>query len=137
MQAVDEYAAVRNARVVLVDTDGVRARMTASWLAQIGMVEPFVLDHLEARKAEVADGPEPAEYLARPAAPPVIGPVELKALLEAGEAAVVDLAFSSHFRKAHIPQAWFAIRSRLSTSLPKVTQAPLLVLTSPDGVLAE
>ncbi|KAJ5868269.1 hypothetical protein N7534_002822 [Penicillium rubens] len=36
VQATDEWVGVRGARIVLYDTDGVRARMTASWLLQLG-----------------------------------------------------------------------------------------------------
>ena len=43
LQAVDLYAAVHHARIVLVDSDGVRARMTASWLVQMGDAEVYVL----------------------------------------------------------------------------------------------
>ncbi len=44
MQATDVYMATRNARIVLIDDDGVRAVMTGSWLAQMGWPEIFVLD---------------------------------------------------------------------------------------------
>lgn len=36
VQETDVFAPVRGARIVLVDNDGVRANMTASWLAQMG-----------------------------------------------------------------------------------------------------
>src|SRR6185312_15113483 len=36
VQATDEWVGVRGARLVLSDDDGVRARMTASWLKQMG-----------------------------------------------------------------------------------------------------
>ncbi len=36
VQAIDEWVAVRGARLVLFDDDGIRARMTASWLVQMG-----------------------------------------------------------------------------------------------------
>jgi rhodanese-related sulfurtransferase len=36
VQATDEWIAVRGARIVLFDDDGVRANMTGSWLAQMG-----------------------------------------------------------------------------------------------------
>jgi len=49
---------------------------------------------------------------------------------------LVDLENSLSYRQAHIPGAWFAIRSRFATSLAKLPAAPLLVLTSPDGRLA-
>ena len=44
VQATDAYMATRNARVVLVDDDGVRAVMTGSWLKQMGWREVYVLD---------------------------------------------------------------------------------------------
>ena len=44
MQATDAYMATRNARIVLVDDDGVRAVMTGSWLVQMGWPEVYVLD---------------------------------------------------------------------------------------------
>src|SRR5271166_3365174 len=43
VQATDAYMATRNARIVLVDDDGVRAAMTASWLVQMGCREVYVL----------------------------------------------------------------------------------------------
>ncbi len=51
VQATDEYVATRNARLVLVDDDGVRATMTASWLQQMGWRDAVVLDHALERAA--------------------------------------------------------------------------------------
>src|SRR3546814_2403269 len=36
VQATDEFIGVRNARIVLFDSDGVRAPTTATWLKQMG-----------------------------------------------------------------------------------------------------
>ena len=47
VQASDEYVGVRNARVVLVDPDLVRAVMTASWLNQMGWNDVHVLEDAE------------------------------------------------------------------------------------------
>ncbi len=44
VQATDEYIAVRNARVVLIDPQRVRSIMTASWLNQMGLNDVFVLE---------------------------------------------------------------------------------------------
>ena len=48
VQAADEYLATRGARVVLADSDGIGATMTASWLIQMGwdasVLEPGWLD---------------------------------------------------------------------------------------------
>ena len=46
MQETDHFASVRGARLVLVDDDGVRANMSASWLAQLGW-KVHVLDDLQ------------------------------------------------------------------------------------------
>lgn len=42
VQATDEYVGVRGARLVLTDTDGVRASITASWLVQMNAHEVAV-----------------------------------------------------------------------------------------------
>ena len=44
VQATDEYIAVHNARIVLVDDTEVRATITASWLAQMGWPDVYVLE---------------------------------------------------------------------------------------------
>ena len=136
VQSTDFYAGVRNARMVLFDDNGVRATMTAHWLLQLGWDEVYVLENALAGETLVS-GPEP---VAVPALDTVtadtIAPAALKAALDKGEAVLVDLDNSLSFRQGHIPGAWFAIRSRFATSLPKLPDAPLLVLTSPDGKLA-
>jgi rhodanese-related sulfurtransferase len=66
-----------------------------------------------------------------------VTPVELSALLASGSAVVADFDTSLSFRAGHIPGAWFAIRSRLATSVATLPRAPLYVATSPDGLLAQ
>ena len=44
VQATDKFAATRNARIVLIDDNGVRATMTASWMIQMGCRDTVVLD---------------------------------------------------------------------------------------------
>ncbi|MGQ0665088.1 MAG: rhodanese-like domain-containing protein [Pseudomonadota bacterium] len=136
VQATDSYLATRNARLILVDDNGVRAKMTASWLVQMGGYEVYVLADALVAPALVV-GPD------RPGGPGLergeadrIAPSALKAALERGEAAVIDLDTSLEYRAGHIPGAWFAVRARLKTSLVKVGTAKMLVLASPDGVLA-
>ena len=59
VQATDEYVGVHRARIVLVDNDGVRGRMTASWLAQMGDAEVCVLDDGAASRFAPERGAEP------------------------------------------------------------------------------
>src|SRR5580693_1475399 len=52
VQATDQWVGVRNARIVLVDDTGVRARMSAAWLRQMGHRDVFVVEGgLEAIRA--------------------------------------------------------------------------------------
>jgi rhodanese-related sulfurtransferase len=136
VQATDLYAPVRNARIVLADSDGVRATMTASWLLQMGWTEVYVLDH-EAPGARDETGERP------PAVPALEGAridevdaAALRERLAAGEVTVLDLATSLEYRAGHVPGAWFAVRSRLAEALDRIDAAKRLVFTSPDGVLA-
>jgi rhodanese-related sulfurtransferase len=134
VQATDTYVGTRNARIVLVDGDGVRATMTASWLIQMGMPDIYVLaDGLD---STLASGPEvPAVLGLDDVAPVTLSPSELAAE-QANGAVVVDLDSSLSYRTGHIPGAWFAIRSRFATAPAKLPPAALYVVASPDGVLA-
>ena len=143
IQSTDHYVGTRNARIVLCDDNGVRARMTASWLNQLGWTEVFVLTGgLSACGGALEKGPEAVELLPPDTASGVerINVLELHHLLAAGEAVVVDLANSLRFRARHIPGAWFAVRSRLQEGLAQVAagapEAKRLVLTSDDGTFA-
>src|SRR2546430_1733599 len=60
----------------------------------------------------------------------------LDELMARNEATIVDLSISREYLKAHIPGAWFALRSRLKRALAKMPLRGTLVLTSEDGVLA-
>jgi len=135
VQATDEYVGVRGARLVLTDNDGVRATMTASWLIQMGWADVYVLSGgLEATGLET--GPRRARIRGlEDCRPESITPAELAAMMEQGDAVVVDLANSLHYNKGHIAGAWFAIRSRMPENLDNLPAAPMLVLTSKHGLL--
>jgi len=137
VQATDTYAATRNARIVLVDDDGVRATMTASWLIQMGLDQVFVLDNgLAAAALEV--GPEKPRVLGLGDNEIAsVSPKELAAALDKGACVVVDLDTSLNYRAGHIPGAWFVIRSRFAAAAEKLPQSSLTVVTSSDGILAQ
>src|SRR5216684_4116390 len=70
VQEIDMAAPVRGARILLTDKLGVRADMTASWLAQMGW-ETYVLDggydhQLEAGAPVVLPKPDPSHRYRRP-----------------------------------------------------------------------
>jgi len=132
VQATDQYVGTLNSRIVLVDELEVRALMTGAWLRQMGWQDVFAL---------AASGTETGFP-----APPVLGNVQppearldaqaLAAMIQRGAATVIDLSLSREYRKAHIPGAWFAIRSRLERAISKIEPSGAVVLTSEDGALA-
>jgi rhodanese-related sulfurtransferase len=70
VQEIDMAAPVRGARILLTDNMGVRADMTASWLAQMGW-ETYVLDGgydraLQVGPPEVLPKPDPSHRYRRP-----------------------------------------------------------------------
>jgi rhodanese-related sulfurtransferase len=71
---------------------------------------------------------------------PADAAIDASKVLEIDNVSVIDLSTSPHYRRGHIPGAWFAIRSRLDKALPKIAPKIVarqaIVLTSEDGVLA-
>jgi len=135
VQQTGQWAGTRNARLVLIDdADGVRAAITASWLVQINWGEVYVLDDALAESLVV--GPE-AEPVAAPK-PSVswVDPATLNDILAAGGTTVIDLDTSLAYEAGHVPNAHFAIRSRLETDVRSLPGEGWLVLTSSDGTLA-
>ena len=132
VQETDVFAPVRGARIVLADERGVRADMSASWLAQMGW-EVYVLEG--GFEAGLIVGPWRPRHPQPPEAQ-TISPVELAAELDRNAATLIDLAPSPAHRRGHIPGAWFAVRSRLANALGVLPGGRPFVLTSPDGELA-
>ncbi|MBM3533907.1 MAG: sulfurtransferase [Alphaproteobacteria bacterium] len=135
VQATDSYAATRNARIALIDDNGVRATMTASWLLQMGWEDVYVVE--AGLTGPLETGPERRSVLGLALAKSHwIDPHGLKALIEAGEAVVVDLDTSLRFRERRIPGALFGIRSRLKDLVPTLPKGKRVVMTSGDGLVA-
>ncbi|AMA45964.1 rhodanese-related sulfurtransferase [Pseudomonas alabamensis] len=133
VQETDHVASVRGARLVLVDDDGVRANMTASWLAQMGW------------QVAVLDGLTPADFSAQgdwqPLLPtlPEVQDITVEQLArwrnEAGTV-VLDFTTSANYVKRHIPGAHWVIRAQLAEALERLPQAERYVLTCGSSLLA-
>ncbi len=136
VQETDRHLAAWGARVVLVDDTGVRATMTASWLKQMGWdVSVMKMDGVG---VEMESGPYVPPVLGLDGAKAeVISVAELASALDAGTAVVADLNWSKAYYKAHIPGAWYLIRSRIADDIGALPKAEMIVLTSPDGDLAQ
>jgi rhodanese-related sulfurtransferase len=135
VQATDGWIGVRNARIVLIDDTGVRSRMSASWLRQMGHRDVFVveggLDAVRAGGTASIPVPELAAMV------PTVDVTGLVALLDSGDnTVVIDLARSVEYREGHIPGAVWGVRTRLKALSQTLGAARHVVITSPDGVLA-
>jgi rhodanese-related sulfurtransferase len=133
VQATDQYVGTLGARIVLVDDLEVRALMTASWLRQMGFSEVFVLPEAGTETGSPATPTLEPEIISDAA----IDCALLRELIARDAVTVVDLSFSRDYLKAHIPGAWFAIRTRLDRAFGKIAPRGTLVLTSEDGALAQ
>ncbi|EFQ63904.1 rhodanese-like protein [Pseudomonas fluorescens WH6] len=133
VQETDHVASVRGARLVLADDDGVRANMSASWLAQLGW-EVHVLDDLQP-----AHFSEKGAWVAPVPAPPqaeLISPHTLADWLAHGDTVVLDFTASANYVKRHIPGAWWVLRAQLPQALAKVPTTERYVLTCGSSQLA-
>ncbi|MFG1378623.1 rhodanese-like domain-containing protein [Xanthobacter autotrophicus] len=129
VQALDRWVGVQRSRIVLVDDDGVRARMTAHWLIQLG------------EEVHVLDGPRDRLRFARPdggAAPRIesVTPGAVAALLAQGGRAL-SLDASAAYRAGHAAGALWTIRPLLSGLPQEVLRAPILVLFAAEPAVAD
>ena len=123
VQETDVFAAVRGARVVLADggmaDDGVRAAMTAHWLA--------------AQRTETGPWQPPHTPLPDVA---LISPADAAAQLQRAGTLLLDVATSAQHVKAHIPGARWLLRSQLGQALQQGPAAERIVLTCGNSALA-
>ena len=129
------FAPVRGARVILADNDGVRANMSASWLAQMN-VEVYVVDGLGNADFSEKGAAPAARFAPTPPVADEITPAGLVTLLQSPGTVVLDFTTSANYVKRHIPGAWFAIRGQLDEALRKLPDAQRYVVTCGSSLLA-
>ena len=125
VQATDIYAGTLGARIVLSDDKEVRALMTASWLKQMGWQDVYRAAgsrHTKpaSRSAAVLGTPRRRDARSMPS----------QDASRSTTSTVIDLSPSPHYRRGHIPGAWFAIRAGSTSALPKIAPRGHVVLTS-------
>jgi rhodanese-related sulfurtransferase len=129
VQAIDQWVGVKGARIVLFDTELVRAPAIAGWLRQLGH-EAFVLDDAEAAASfdwrRTHDSFEPSLL--------PISVEEAAAGLRAGRVAVIDLRPSMAYRQGHIERAVWATRSRIAAA--RVSEKTVAIMADEPAVAA-
>ncbi|MBT9502423.1 MAG: rhodanese-related sulfurtransferase [Burkholderiaceae bacterium] len=133
VQETDHHVAVRGARLVLLDDDGARAAMTASWLTQLGW-EVWVLEGAGPADWNKA-GPEQAPLPELPEVARVQPELLADWLAQDGaKTLVLDLAPSAEHVRQHIPGSWWALSSALESALTQVPDHARIVLSCRDGL---
>lgn len=141
VQETDVHCAVRGARVVLADgadaDHGVRAPVTAHWLAQMGWEVAWLDEAVpEAHTETGAWRPQrlPAPAVAR------WSPDDLAQALGRPGTVLLDVSTARDFERRHIPGAWWALRSQLPQALADLArqgvQAERFFVTCGSGALA-
>jgi len=132
IQETDHYASVRGARIVLVDDDGVRARMAASWLAQMNW-EVYVAG------VNAEDFTEQGDWKAQVAAAPAVESITAEQLLNwlsDNSTGVIDLTTSANFRNRRIPGAIWTTRGNIPQVIAGQPEKQRWIVTCTSGLLA-
>jgi rhodanese-related sulfurtransferase len=128
VQATDQWIGVKGARVVLIDGEGVRAPVIASWLRQLGH-EACVL---AGGVAAALGKPWPAS--ANPSPPlssKTISARELADALQHDAAEVIDLRPAMSYRAGHIARSRWSIRPRVAAAVVHIGKMVVLAAEAP------
>jgi predicted metal-dependent enzyme (double-stranded beta helix superfamily)/rhodanese-related sulfurtransferase len=133
VQETDHQAAVRGARIALCDTDGTRAHMSASWLAQMGW-EVYVVAGLTAKDFTHTDVP-PLRLPEPQGKVTAVDVAQVKAWLadRNSHTVVLDFSTSAQYIQGHIHSAWWVLRTQLKDSLTAAHKGHRYVLTCQNG----
>ena len=139
VQETEANASVRGARIVLADDDGVRANMTASWLAQMAW-EVYVLNEPEPATVFCETGHWQPPCLTAPCVD-TIQATELASWLLADSeqkntTLLLDFSGSASYVRGHSPGARFVLRSQLTSALKQLPEAQGYVVTCDTGRLS-
>ncbi len=132
VQATDQWVGVRGARMVLLDKEGIRASVIASWLRQLGH-EAYVLDG----GIGALDGVELPGVLQPRIAPNLnaIAPEALANALERDATQVIDVRSSMAYREGHVEGAAWSVRPKLP--LASTDPSKTVTLVADDTLVAE
>jgi rhodanese-related sulfurtransferase len=111
IQATDQFIGVRNARIVLYDSDGTRAITVASWLKQMGHDVAVLKDGIQSKVSVArANGSNLSDIQ-------LLSDQQLEIALKQSDAVLLDLRSSMQYRKGHIANAIWSIRPHLLQSV--------------------
>jgi rhodanese-related sulfurtransferase len=142
VQRVDDFVAVRNARIIFTSGQSARAVMVAYWYRQMGFPKVVVLrdgfDGWIQNGGLVEKGAPPLVPLGFEAAiqaARAIDPQSLAQKIRDNAAPVLDVGSSLDFEAAHLPGAQWISRGWFDLRLPELfpDRGQPIVVTCPDG----
>jgi rhodanese-related sulfurtransferase len=122
IQATDQWVGVRNARLVVVDSEGVRAPMVSGWLQQLG----FEAYALEGGVSAASELPEQSR-IADLEVPETVSAAELAEMLADGGVRIFDIRPSMTYRAGHIAGSVWSIRPKLAGAVAGMDDAVVLI----------
>lgn len=131
VQATDSYAAVRNARVVLVDEYLVQSVMSAHWLQQMGW-DVYVLDAASEHFTEKHHD-SPSSLNIADSKQKKVTASELEVLLNDKKCSVIEVGESYWYREGRIPDSYYSMRTKLNHALMRFRFDETLVFCCGDG----
>lgn len=123
LQGMGQMLAVRNARYVLLDTDGVRSARMGAWMKQMGYrnVETYAAD------------PQELVFIRPPATEQVDMPLaDIRAAMDRDELVIADVRGGVAYRRAHVRGSWFLGRANLKSDLQRLPEDKPVVLLSDE-----
>jgi rhodanese-related sulfurtransferase len=136
IQATDQWVGVRGARIVLLDGEGVRAPMVATWLRQLGHEACVLEGGVEAARIAGLGVPRAGDTAPSLAASATLTAAEAHGLVRRGEATLVDLRAGMDYRKGHAAGAHWSIRPRLARDAAAFGGGAIVLIADDPGVAA-
>jgi rhodanese-related sulfurtransferase len=121
VQSTDQWVGTRGARLLLADSDGVRAVSVAVWLRQMGHDAGVLVEGVSAK------------LVGRPAATPNLPQVPAISPADLGGVTMIDLRGSMAYRAGHAPGAIWSIRPRIAK---EAAGADRVALIADDPMIA-
>lgn len=121
VQATDTYIGVLNARLILMDTDNIRASVIAVWLKRMG----WEVAIFTATASELSPPSPRTDFGLRSRAMTSRDAIEA---IRLGEAALIDLRPSMEHRKMRVRSSIWSIRPRLLEDAASLSLPPLLLV---------
>ena len=134
VQATDSFAAVRNARLVLIDEYQVQSVMTAHWLKQMGW-EVYVVADASEHFSE-SGIPLRSNLNEMDSHQPSMNAQQLHDQLSVQNCSVIDVGESYWYREGRIPGSFYSMRTHLRKSLEAFAVDEKIVFCCTDGRFA-